>query len=63
MLKLAKHSLLPTTRQITVILDNQGVVKDMEPKKKLSLALAHKVKATNLIKEIKLTAPHTRIAL
>lgn len=28
-LRLAKYSMMPTTRQVTIILDNQGVVKDM----------------------------------
>lgn len=62
-LRLAKHSLLPTTRQITIILDNQGVVRDMSHKKTSSSALTHKTTAIDIIKSIERLAPRTKIAL
>lgn len=62
-LRLAKHSILPTTRQITVVLDNQGVVKDMSHKKTTSSALSHKSAPTGIIKEIEIMAPRIKIAL
>lgn len=62
-LSLAKHSILSTTRQITIVLDNQGVIKDMSHKKTSSSALTHKNTATAAIKEIENQAPRTKIAL
>lgn len=62
-LRLAKHFIQPSTRQITLILDNQGVVKDMSHKKTSSCALSHKIAATQLIKDIELIAPRLKTAL
>lgn len=62
-LRLAKHSILSSTRQITVILDNQGVFKDMSHKKTSSSALTLKTTAFNIVKEIKALAPTIKIAL
>lgn len=62
-LRLAKHTLLPCTRQITVVLDNQGVIIDMSNKKTSSHAITHKIQATKVIKDIESLAPATKIAL
>lgn len=62
-LKLVKYSITPSTRQATIILDNQGVIKDMSSKKTCSRALTHKVKATELINDIEKLSPSTKIAL
>lgn len=62
-LRLAKHCIIPTTRQIMLILDNQGVVKDMSHKKTSSSALSHKIAATRLIKDVESLAPPLRTAL
>lgn len=60
---LAKHSYISTTRQITLIMENQGVVRDMSHKKTSSSALTHKTEAIRLIKDIESLAPRIRIAL
>lgn len=62
-LQLAKHSILSTTRQITVVLDNQGVVKDMSHKQTSSSALTLKTTAFNIMKEIEVLAPRIKVAL
>lgn len=62
-LQLAKQFFLITTRQITLVLDNQGVVKDMANKKTSSWALNKKIEAINTIKEIEDIAPHFKLAL
>lgn len=62
-LRLARNSILPTTRQITIVLDNQSVVKDMSHKKTSSSALTHKTTATKMINKIRVVAPSTKIAL
>lgn len=62
-LRFEKYSITITTRQITITLDNQGVVKDMSTKKTVSQALTHKIKATKIINEIEGLAPRVRITL
>lgn len=62
-LKLAKRSHRAKTRQITIVLDNQGVVRDMSTKKATSRALTYKIEATTIITKIKRMAPHTNITL
>lgn len=62
-LRLLKYSITGSTRQATIVLDNQGVVKDMSTKKTSSCALTHKKEATTLIKEIKDLSPRVKIAL
>lgn len=62
-LKLAKHSILHSTRQVTIVLHNQGVVRDMSHKKTLLSALTHKTMAVDIINSIEAIAPHINIAL
>lgn len=62
-LRLVKYSITASTRQATIILDNQGVVKDMSSKKTSSQALTHKIKATGLINDIEKFSPSIKIAL
>lgn len=62
-LQLMKHSFQRTTRQATIVLDNQGVVKDMATKKTTSKALSHKTEAIELIRQVWVSAPHVRITL
>lgn len=62
-LRLIKHSITALTRQATIILDNQGVVKDMSTKKTTSQALSHKTEANKLIRDIDHLAPRVKIAL
>lgn len=62
-LQLGKHSITRTTRQITIVLDNQGVVKDMSHKKTTSQALSHKIKAVHIINDIYSLAPGVKITL
>lgn len=62
-LQLAKQKILPFTRQVTVVLENQGVVKDMSHKKTSSKALNHKITATNILTDIGSLAPRLKIAL
>lgn len=62
-LHLAKHCISPPTRQVTIVLDNQGVVKDMSHKKTNSKALVHKITATNVLVDIKTLAPRLKVAL
>lgn len=62
-LTLAKHSFQATTQQITIVLDNQGVVQDMANKKTTSRALTHKRQAINIIKNIEGLAPNINIML
>lgn len=62
-LTLAKHSIIPFTRQVTIVLDNQGVVKDMAHKKTSSKALNHKITATNVLNDIGALAPRLKVAL
>lgn len=60
---MAKYLFATTTRKVTIILDNQGVVKDMSSKKTTSQALTHKVRATSLITKLEKLAPHVKITL
>lgn len=62
-LKLAKHCLVPVTQQVTIVLDNQGVVKDMSHKKTSSKALIHKIAACNALTDIGSLAPRLKVAL
>lgn len=62
-LKIAKRSYLATTRQITLIFDNQGAVKDMATKKTSSRALLHKKEALEVIKDIQDSAPELKLTL
>lgn len=62
-LTLAKNSFELTARQLTIILDNQGFVKDMSTKQTSSRALPHKLHATKIIKEIKEQRPRLKITL
>lgn len=62
-LKIAKHSFSHTTRQITIILDNQGVVRDMATKKTSSHALNHKIDAIKVINDIHDLAPAINVTL
>lgn len=61
-LQLAKHSFQITTQRVTLILDNQGVVKDMSTKKTSLQALNKKIEAIDIIKEIEEFTPHVKIA-
>lgn len=60
-LQLMKDSFQVTTRQVTIVLDNQGVVKDLAHKKTSSKALTHKIAAIDYIREVWMTAPHVQI--
>lgn len=60
---LAKHSFRITTQQVTLVIDNQSVFKDMSSKKTSSRALSYKIEALYIIKEIKRIAPHVKIVL
>lgn len=62
-LRLVKYSVITTTQKATIILDNQGVVKDVSFTKTSSQALTHKINAFNLIKEIELLTPRLKAAL
>lgn len=62
-LHLAKHSLQPTTQQITIIMDNQGVVKDMSTKKTTSRALTHKIEAIRALNDIEALTPNIKVTL
>lgn len=62
-LRLAKHSFSLTTRRITLILNNQGVVKDMANKKTSSRALNKKLEAIKIINKIEEIASHVKIVL
>lgn len=62
-LRLAKHSFKITTQRVTLVLDNQSVIKDMSTKTKSSRALSHKIEALDVIKEIENIAPHIQIVL
>lgn len=62
-LRLIKYSITATTRQATIILENQGVVKDMSTKKTSFQVLTHKTEATKLIKDIDDMAPRVKLAL
>lgn len=55
--------MVSTTRQITIILDNQGVVQDMSSNATSSRALNHKIETIRLIKDIELLAPRVKITL
>lgn len=62
-LQLMKQSFQITTSTVTIILDNQGVVKDLANKKTSSRALTHKIMATEHIRKVWSTAPHVKIIL
>lgn len=62
-LHLAKSSFQATPQRITMVLDNQGVVKDMATKKNSSRALTHKINAINTIKKMEEIDPHVKSAL
>lgn len=62
-LYLAKHSFLAMTRHVTIILDNQGVVKDMSTKKTTSRALSYKMEATRILNDIEELAPQMKVTL
>lgn len=62
-LRLVKHSITSSTRQATIILENQGVVEHMASKKMSSRACTQKIQATGLINDIEELSPHLKIAL
>lgn len=62
-LQLMKQSFQVTTRTVNIILDNQGVVKDLAKKKTSSRALSHKITATEHIRKVWTIAPHVKISL
>lgn len=62
-LRLAKHSFQIGTQQVTLVLDNQSVIKDMSMKSTTSKALSYKIEAIEAIKEIETIAPHIKIIL
>lgn len=62
-LQLAKFSLKFSTHQITIVLDNQGVVQDMSNKKTSSRALSQKIQATETVTQVAKLAPQAKISL
>lgn len=62
-LKIIKYSCQRQTRHMTIVLDNQGVFKDMGTKKTSSRDLEHKLEAIQLINDVESIAPHVKITL
>lgn len=62
-LQLARHAFRTSTHQVTIVLNNQGVVQDMSTKKTSSQALHHKIKANSILTNIAEQAPGVKVTL
>lgn len=62
-LRLAYNPFGPITRQIRIVLENQGVVRDMATKNTSLRALSQETNKIDLIKWIEGAAPQTKITL